>query len=335
MKGVGGWGARQPKRALPLGKRAAVCVRAVPLVRERVHHRPRHRCPPAHTPCRSARGWRRGAWSTPPCASATCTSCASRRSAAATCTTGAGAAGRGLDSLESGWEAVGFLEGPPVGSALSPAAACTLPTRPDSAPTCCLWRALAGPSSCALSRRVSRWLVRWPACSKHVDAGAGVASPCRTPACMPCTLIPAPSLPTTPPACRAGRAARGAGGGAPAPHLPPANPHAHAPALCRPARPWGRVQRGARPNGAAPQNPVEHAPTCGHSLNAPCSAPASGNPLPIYKRRRLGWGYFTVRAEVTLRPEWGGGTLHLQWLLDFDGTAAAAAAAGCPGRAGC
>lgn len=34
---------------------------------------------------------------------------------------------------------------------------------------------------------------------------------------------------------------------------------------------------------------------------------------------RLGWGYFLVRAEVTLRPEWGGETLRLSWLLDFDG----------------
>ena len=50
-----------------------------------------------------------------------------------------------------------------------------------------------------------------------------------------------------------------------------------------------------------------------YSLSRPCLSPAP--PLS----RRLGWGYFTVRADVQIRPEWGGQALQLAWLLDFDG----------------
>ncbi|EFN57374.1 hypothetical protein CHLNCDRAFT_142764 [Chlorella variabilis] len=38
-----------------------------------------------------------------------------------------------------------------------------------------------------------------------------------------------------------------------------------------------------------------------------------------FRVRRLGWGFFVVHAEIMLRPEWGGRTLALHWLLDFEG----------------
>ena len=40
-----------------------------------------------------------------------------------------------------------------------------------------------------------------------------------------------------------------------------------------------------------------------------------------FRVRRLGWGFFVVHAEIMLRPEWGGRTLALHWLLDFEGAA--------------
>ncbi|KAL4427897.1 hypothetical protein ABPG75_001986 [Micractinium tetrahymenae] len=40
---------------------------------------------------------------------------------------------------------------------------------------------------------------------------------------------------------------------------------------------------------------------------------------PPFAVRRLGWGYFVARADVTFREEWGGATLRTQWLLDFSG----------------
>lgn len=39
---------------------------------------------------------------------------------------------------------------------------------------------------------------------------------------------------------------------------------------------------------------------------------------PPFAVRRLGWGYFVIRAEVTFKPEWGHETLSLQWMLDFE-----------------
>ena len=38
-----------------------------------------------------------------------------------------------------------------------------------------------------------------------------------------------------------------------------------------------------------------------------------------YAVRRLGWGIFVVTATVAFRQEWGGATLVLHWMLDFDG----------------
>ncbi|KAI7842363.1 hypothetical protein COHA_004003 [Chlorella ohadii] len=39
---------------------------------------------------------------------------------------------------------------------------------------------------------------------------------------------------------------------------------------------------------------------------------------PPFAVRRLGWGYFVIRADVIFKPEWGHETLALQWMLDFE-----------------
>ena len=40
---------------------------------------------------------------------------------------------------------------------------------------------------------------------------------------------------------------------------------------------------------------------------------------PPYAVRRLGWGIFVVTATVAFKQEWGGGTLVLHWMLEFEG----------------